>query len=163
MVSINSPDILETLLISPSQWGSFLTAYIMGTSWPWKMIEMSVKPQTSQGGGIQALWPPAPRVITLSFWECGPGLSHVWGACRAATACCLEAVQAPLALWTFSSFSWGQWWGHILKWGIIIFKSKRRKSMSRGTFESARRSNLFSNLVDGLFHLLSSWSLFPAL
>ena len=34
--------------------------------------------------------------------------------------------------------------------------------MSGGTFESAR-SNLFSNLVDGLFHLFSSWSLFPAL
>lgn len=32
--------------------------------------------------------------------------------------------------------------------------------MSGGTFESAR-SNLFSNLVDGLFHLFSSWSLFP--
>ena len=80
MVSINSPDILETLVISPSQWGSFLTAYIMGALWTWKMIKMSVKPQTSQGGGIQPP-PPCSRVITLSFcWECGPGPSHIWGA-----------------------------------------------------------------------------------
>lgn len=95
--------------------------------------------------------PYTPGVSTLSCcWKWPPSWFLTLGACGAAAAWCPGAVWASLALWTFLSFSQGWWWGPLLGWSNILFKSKRRRSMSE---------NQDQQEAEGTSLLISEWRL----